>query len=175
MPKNNKNILISLIAFIIGMFMLAYASVPLYDLFCRVTGFGGTPNINGVITEKIGTKKYTVFFNADTAKNLDWEFKPVKRKISTVSGKHNLIFYQAKNLSNKNITGTATFNITPLKAGKYFSKIECFCFIKQTLKPLQKMQFPVSFYIDPEIENDPFLKDVSQITLSYSFFEAVDD
>jgi cytochrome c oxidase assembly protein subunit 11 len=175
MQKNNKNILLSLSAIIAGMFMLAYASVPLYNLFCRVTGYGGTPNISTNTKENVGSKEFTVFFNADAEKKLNWEFKPVNRKINTISGKHNLIFYRAKNLSKKNITGTATFNVTPLKAGKYFSKIECFCFVKQTLKPLQEMEFPVSFYIDPEIEKDPYLKDVNQITLSYSFFEAVND
>jgi len=172
--KNDKNkqTLYAVLAIIIGMFCLAFASVPLYDLFCKVTGYGGTPKRITEAVEKIGKKDLTIFFNADS--NVPWDFKPVQRKIKTKAGENNLIFYEAENLSDKPIVGTATYNITPVKAGSYFSKIECFCFTKQLLNPGQKMNFPVSFQVDPDIENDPYLKDVTQITLSYTFFEAVD-
>jgi cytochrome c oxidase assembly protein subunit 11 len=175
MNKKNRKTLVSLSFVVVGMFGLAFAAVPLYDLFCKVTGFGGTPQTEVVLENtKIGTKNYEVFFNADVAKDLNWHFKPEQRKVDTVSGKRNLIFYSAKNNSNETIIGTATFNVTPLKAGKYFSKIECFCFTKQKILPGEKINFPVSFYIDSEIDNDPFMQEVTQITLSYSFFRDVE-
>ncbi|MBT4878982.1 MAG: cytochrome c oxidase assembly protein [Alphaproteobacteria bacterium] len=170
--KSNLKTLYAVLAIVIGMFCLAFASVPLYNLFCKVTGFGGTPKIVEYESQKIGERDFEVFFNADS--HLDWFFKPVQRKIKTKSGVNNLVFYEAKNISEKSLTGTATYNITPSKAGAYFSKIECFCFNRQKLAAGQKMDFPVSFYIDPAIEDDPYLKDVTQITLSYSFFEAED-
>jgi cytochrome c oxidase assembly protein subunit 11 len=170
MDKKNRKILISLSFLAVGMFGLAFAAVPLYDLFCKVTGYAGTPKTNVTLPEKQGVKKYEVFFNADISKELNWEFKPVQRQVVTVSGKRNLIFYYAKNMSDKTITGTATFNVTPLKAGKYFNKISCFCFTKQELKPGETQNFPVSFFIDPRIDDDPYMKDITQITLSYSFF-----
>lgn len=172
--KNQSNLktLYASLAIVIGMFCLAFASVPLYNLFCKVTGFGGTPKIVSTESNKIGTKEFEIYFNADS--HLDWSFKPVQRKISTTSGQRNLVFYEAKNIAKQAITGTATYNITPAKAASYFSKIECFCFTRQTIEAGKKMNFPVSFYIDPEIEDDPYLQDVKQITLSYSFFEAQD-
>ncbi|MFZ8864369.1 MAG: cytochrome c oxidase assembly protein [Rickettsiales bacterium] len=170
--KANIHTLYAVSAIVIGMFCLAFASVPLYNLFCKVTGFGGTPKIVASNIEQVGTKEFTIFFNADS--HLEWLFKPVQRKINTKSGVSNLVFYEAQNKAQESLTGTATYNITPAKAGSYFSKIECFCFDRQTLQAGEKMNFPVSFYIDPAIEDDPYLKDVTQITLSYSFFQAED-
>ena len=171
MSNKHKKTLIPLVFLILAAFSFSFAAVPLYSLFCKVTGYGGTTKrVAKSVEQKIGLKKIEVFFNGDVAKDLEWEFKPLQRKIKTVTGKRNLIFFKAKNLSNKSVAGTASFNVTPLKAGSYFSKIECFCFTKQILAAKEEMIFPVSFYIDSAIENDPYLKDVNQITLSYSFF-----
>ncbi len=170
MSNSSKKLPIAISSIVLAMFLFSFASVPLYSLFCKVTGYGGTPQINISKNMQKGNRKIEVYFNSDVARNLNWEFKPKQRKIKTLTGERNLVFYQARNLSKKTITGTATYNVTPFKAGKYFSKIDCFCFSQQVLKGGENTELPVSFYIDPEIENDPFLKDVSQITLSYSFF-----
>ena len=160
------------VSIIIGMVSLSYAAVPLYDLFCRTTGFGGTPvakkdDVNGVNIESINIK---VQFNSDVARGLEWKFLPVERQKTVKTGNNTLVFYKAKNLSNNKITGVATFNVTPLKVGKYFSKIECFCFEEQTLESGEEVEMPVSFYIDPEIAIDPNTQEVKTITLSYTFF-----
>ena len=171
---NNKNkfTAFSVIFIIIGMISLSYAAVPLYDLFCRTTGFGGTPvakkdNINNANINSIDIK---VQFNSDVAGGLEWNFLPVERQKIVKTGSNTLAFYKAKNISDKEITGVASFNVTPLKVGKYFSKIECFCFEEQTLKAGEEVDMPVSFYIDPEIANDPNTQEVKTITLSYTFF-----
>jgi cytochrome c oxidase assembly protein subunit 11 len=171
---NNKNkfTAFSVIFIIIGMISLSYAAVPLYDLFCRTTGFGGTPvakkdNINNTNINSIDIK---VQFNSDVAGGLEWNFLPVERQIIVKTGSNTLAFYKAKNISDKEITGVASFNVTPLKVGKYFSKIECFCFEEQTLRAGEEVDMPVSFYIDPEIANDPNTQEVKTITLSYTFF-----
>ena len=173
--NNKRNSLISSLAIVVGMFCLAFASVPLYDLFCRVTGYGGTTQRVNSVPKELGKRELKISFNADTGKNLPWDFKPQQRRIETITGKRNLVFYEATNIGEKPVSGTAIYNVTPLKAGGYFSKIECFCFEKQLLKPGEKMVFPVSFYVDPEIENDPYLSDVKEITLSYSFFKDVEN
>ncbi len=171
---NNKNkfTAFSVIFIIIGMISLSYAAVPLYDLFCRTTGFGGTPvakkdNINNTNINSIEIK---VQFNSDVAGGLEWNFLPVERQKIVKTGSNTLAFYKAKNISDKEITGVASFNVTPLKVGKYFSKIECFCFEEQTLRAGEEVEMPVSFYIDPEIANDPNTQEVKTITLSYTFF-----
>jgi len=172
--SNNKNkfTAFSVIFIIIGMISLSYAAVPLYDLFCRTTGFGGTPvakkdNINNTNISSIDIK---VQFNSDVAGGLEWNFLPVERQKIVKTGSNTLAFYKAKNISDKEITGVASFNVTPLKVGKYFSKIECFCFEEQTLRAGEEVEMPVSFYIDPEIANDPNTQEVKTITLSYTFF-----
>ena len=153
------------------MAMLSYASVPLYNLFCKATGLGGT--VKQVLrgSEKIGTRIMTVRFDANIDRELNWNFKPLQNQVKIKTGENALIFYQAENLSNEDIIGTAIYNVTPHKAAQYFLKIECFCFQDQLLKAGQKISMPVSFFIDPEIENDNNLKDVDTITLSYSFFK----
>jgi len=171
MNKNTKTLYITL-SVLIGMFCLAFASVPLYNIFCKVTGYGGTVQQSDTLPQYTGKKEFQISFNADISPDLNWHFKPVQKNITTVAGKQNLVFYETKNLSDSPLTGTATYNVVPEKAAKYFSKIDCFCFTKQLLQPNKTTSLPVSFYIDPEIENDPFLRDVSQITLSYSFFKS---
>lgn len=167
----NKKLLMSLICGVFGMFMLSFAAFPLYNLFCKITGYGGTPKINSQASNAIGKKEFTVRFNADVEPGFDWEFKPSSKPAEVITGENKLIFYEAKNSSSESLTGVATYNIVPQEAAVYFNKIECFCFQKQTLKPGEKIIMPVSFFIDPDIENDINLKNVKTVTLSYTFFQ----
>lgn len=172
MKKTNTQLGLNLAMIVVGMVCLAYASVPLYSLFCRVTGFGGTTSRAEVAPSRVLDRTLTVSFNADVDPGLPWEFKPLQHKVSVKVGEKKLIFYSAKNLSEEPVTGVATFNVTPDKAGGIFDKIECFCFTNQTLQPGQEMVMPVSFFIDPSIADDKNLGDVTDITLSYTFFKA---
>ena len=149
---------------------LAYASVPLYEIFCRVTGYGGTPMRADAAPEQIFDRQVKVRFNADTASNLPWTFKPEQYSMDIKVGENKLAFYMAENRSDKPVTGMAVFNVTPPKAGAYFTKVECFCFIEQTLQPGQKVDMPVSFFIDPAFMADSNMQDVTSITLSYTFY-----
>ncbi len=176
--RNGKTALV-LAGVAAGMVGLAFASVPLYQLFCQVTGFGGTtqraespPAQAGVIASN---RVITVRFNADTAGSLPWQFRPQQTAVRVKVGEESLAFYEARNTSKAPVTGTATFNVTPLKAGQYFVKVECFCFTEQRLAPGKSIDMPVSFYIDPAILKDRNLDDVKTITLSYTFYRAEDD
>lgn len=173
MDKNTKTLL-AVFAVVIGMVGLAFASVPLYNLFCRVTGFGGTTQISASApdADEILDRKITVHFNSDTNRNINWAFKPDKRKVTLNVGQQGLIAFNARNRDKKPVTGTAVYNVTPAKAGKYFHKTQCFCFDEQTLNPGQSVDMPVAFYIDPSIAKDRNMDDVGTITLSYSFFKA---
>ena len=160
----------------VGMVGLAFASVPLYRLFCQVTGYGGTPQRAEHAPETAGERTVTVRFNADIAgNNLPWSFQPVERDVTVNVGEERLIFYRAKNNSSSTLIGTSTFSVTPSKAGIYFQKIACFCFNEQTLAPGESVDMPVSFFIDPDIAKDPNTRDVRNITLSYTFFRAKHD
>jgi cytochrome c oxidase assembly protein subunit 11 len=158
-----------LVVFMTG---VAFASVPLYRLFCQVTGFGGTPlradEIDGSIRDT--GKLISVRFDANTNSALPWEFEPEERVQSVAVGARDMAFYTAKNLSDKPVTGTATFNVTPSQAGQYFTKIQCFCFTEQTLKPGEEMRMPVIFFVDPKILKDPDARRIDEITLSYTFY-----
>lgn len=162
----------SLILLILGMIMLTLASVPLYNLFCKVTGYGGTTQYAPVASQRIGTKMLKIRFDANVDKKLPWQFKTEQEEVEIRVGENNLIFYSAENYTDKPVIGTAVYNVTPHKAGRYFNKIQCFCFTEQLLKPKQKMIMPVSFFIDAEIENDPELQDIDTITLSYTFYKS---
>ena len=153
-----------------GMVGLAFGAVPLYKLFCQVTGFGGTTQVAEEAPVTIGERVVTVRFNADTARDLPWYFKPEQREIKVRVGEMALAVYNAVNQSDRALIGTSTFNVTPVKAGAYFNKIECFCFEEQTLAPGERADFPVSFFVDPDIVEDRRLDDVTTITLSYTFF-----
>jgi cytochrome c oxidase assembly protein subunit 11 len=159
----------------VAMVGLAYASVPLYDLFCRVTGYGGTTQVATSDSDVILDRKMTIDFDANTARDMPWEFKPLKRKIELQVGQTAIAFYEAYNPTDKPITGTATFNVSPQKVGQYFNKIECFCFTEQTLMPGQRVDMPVTFYVDPAIDDDVNAEEVTTITLSYTFFVADKD
>ena len=169
--KNTKTLL-TVFAVVFGMVGLAFASVPLYDLFCRVTGFGGTTQLSETVPDTILDRKMTVRFTTQVNRKLPWEFEAEQSEITLNIGQDALINFQAKNIADKPTAGTAVYNITPLKAGKYFFKTQCFCFDYQLLEPGKDMDMPVVFYIDPSIADDPNLEDVSVITLSYSYFQS---
>lgn len=151
---------------------LAFASVPLYNLFCRVTGYGGTTQRATQAPAEILEREITVRFNADTSPNLPWTFKPGQHEITLKIGQQGLVSYLAENKLDIPTTGTAVYNVTPAKAGQYFHKIECFCFAEQTLTPGQSMHMPVLFYLDPAMDKDRNMDDVKNVTLSYTFFPA---
>ena len=169
--SSNKKIVHIIIITLFIMFGAAYAAIPLYKKFCQVTGFGGTPRIYKSPSEKVGEKKMRIKFNADINKDLKWIFRPEQQYIDLIVGENSLIFYYAENLSNKNAKGMAIYNVIPQAAAKYFNKIECFCFNEQTLKPREKVNMPVLFFIDPKISEDETLKDLKEITLSYNFYK----
>jgi cytochrome c oxidase assembly protein subunit 11 len=171
--NTNKNIrtvavLGSVVCVMVG---LSFAAVPLYDLFCRVTGFGGTVATADVGADRILDREVTIRFSANTERDLPWVFKPVLTKMKIKVGQTGLAFYEATNTSDRPIAGTASFNVTPFSAGGYFTKIECFCFTEQVLAPGQTVQMPVTFFVDPEIMDDDEASLVHTITLSYTFHE----
>jgi len=167
--RKNRILLVGLFAVVAAMVGGAYAAVPLYRIFCQVTGFGGTTNVAEKPSATVSSRVMTIRFDA-TVNGVPWGFQPVKRSIRTHVGENTLAFFRAENHGDKTVTGSATFNVTPLKAGQYFSKIECFCFTEQRLEPGQSAEMPVSFFVDPAIENDRNLDDVTTITLSYTFY-----
>jgi cytochrome c oxidase assembly protein subunit 11 len=155
----------------LGMVGMAFAAVPLYSLFCQVTGYGGTSQVAVQAPGAVEGRMITVQFDASIASGMPWKFKPAQREIKVRIGEEHLAFYSAHNPLNRSVMGTATYNVTPHKAGPYFSKIDCFCFTEQVLEPGQTVEMPVSFFVDPDILKDPGLDDVRTITLSYTFFE----
>jgi len=169
--RRNRIVMVALVAVAVAMVGGAYAAVPLYRIFCQVTGFGGTTNVAERPSTKVSERVVTIRFDA-TVNGVPWSFQPVKRSIRTHVGETTLAFYRAENRGSEAVTGTATFNVTPLKAGQYFSKIECFCFTEQRLEPGASVEMPVSFFVDPAIEDDRNLDDVKAITLSYTFYPA---
>lgn len=168
--SKNKSLALNMAMVAIGMLMLAYASVPLYRLFCQVTGFGGTTAQATIVPDRVLDREITVRFNADIDAQLPWEFETGQVSVKVKVGQETLSHYMAENLSDKPSTGHATYNVVPHKAGPYFVKVECFCFTNQTLQPRQKVNMPISFFIDPLIMEDPELDDIDTITLSYTFF-----
>jgi cytochrome c oxidase assembly protein subunit 11 len=168
------NLTMAIVAVILSMILLAFAAVPIYDLFCKATGFGGATKRAFSSYQIMGKKKIMVRFDSNTSPALNWKFIPKQAAVEVITGENVLVFYYAENLSDKDIIGTAVFNVTPLKAGQYFNKIHCFCFEEQLLKAHSSALMPVSFYIDPEIEHDSDTSDLDTITLSYSFFKVKD-
>ncbi|EIE21649.1 cytochrome c oxidase assembly protein CtaG/Cox11 [Coccomyxa subellipsoidea C-169] len=175
-----------LVAMVVGMVGLTYASVPLYRMFCQATGFGGTVKEGRSVEEKMrqreenrdeaveaaaAQRQITVSFNADVSDGMPWRFVPAQRSVKVHPGQSTLVFYTAHNLSDKAITGVSTYNVAPQQAGYYFNKIQCFCFEEQKLRPgMFKIDMPVFFYIDPEFATDDRLKSINHLTLSYTFF-----
>lgn len=170
--KNKKTASFVLIA-VCAMVGLSFASVPLYNVFCKVTGWSGTTQVAEQFPpqEEVVDREITVRFDANTAPNLPWNFKPENLSVKVKLGERGFINYIAMNRASVPYAGTALFNVTPLKAGKYFQKVQCFCFDEQILQPGQEMNMPVLFYVDPKLHEDPSMEDVKVITLSYSFFK----
>ncbi len=160
-----------LVAAMVG---LAFAAVPLYRLFCQVTGFAGTTmrtdEAAAAAVKPIPGKSISIRFDANVSRDLSWEFHPAEPHRTVDIGARSMAVYSARNMSSAPLTGTATFNVTPVQAGQYFSKIQCFCFEEQRLEPGQEVQMPVVFFVDPRILDDPATRGISEITLSYTFY-----
>lgn len=177
--QSRKNVRTGSLAFLgaVAMLGLGYASVPLYDLFCRVTGFGGTTQVaseaDANAAAAVGTmREISIRFDASTARDVPWDFRPAQSTDTVRIGQRDIATYVARNNSDVPITGTATFNVEPAQAGIYFNKIQCFCFTEQTLEPGQEVNMPVLYFVDPAILDDEVIGDIEQITLSYTFHRA---
>jgi cytochrome c oxidase assembly protein subunit 11 len=158
------------VAFVFGMVALAYASVPLYALFCQLTGFGGTPQRAEGANDDVIDRMITVRFDANVAPGLGWTFEPEVRQVRMRMGEIAQIAFRAENLTGAPTTGTATFNVTPPQVGAYFNKITCFCFNEQVLQPGESAELPVVLFVDAAMDGESSLKYVDTITLSYTFF-----
>ena len=170
MSRNNRTALTMAIVGL-GMLALAFASVPLYRVFCQVTGYGGTTQRAEVAPgADVAEGKIGVRFDANIDSKLPWKFEPEQERVRVIPGAQTKIFYRATNMTARATTGQAVFNVTPISVGKYFSKIECFCFTEQTLKGGQSVDMPVIFFVDPKVRQDPDTKGVDEITLSYTFY-----
>jgi cytochrome c oxidase assembly protein subunit 11 len=174
--QNHRKTVLTILAIALGMFCLAFASFPLYNLFCKATGYQGTPKVAAANTPEKpwGKTVVTVRFNAEISPELAWKFYPIQNEVQVHTGEHKLIYFKAENLTDTPLTGVATYNITPEKAASYFTKIQCFCFTQQTLKPHEVKEMPVTFFVNPDIEKDPEAKEVTTMTLSYTFFPSQD-
>lgn len=166
-------------ALVFGMVGLSFAAVPLYDLFCRVTGFGGTTQVADGFSTEILDRTMRVRFIADADRMLPWEFESETDEVVVRLGEPTLINYTARNLSDQPVAGTAVYNVNPQRTGIYFAKVECFCFDEQILMPGEEVTFPVYFFVDAALDSDRAMDDVRAITLSYTFLptqsEALDD
>lgn len=173
LEKKNKRIALYALLCVCLMVGLSFASVPLYRLFCQVTGFGGTPQVGADGgPRRVVDRDITVRFNADVARGMVWNFRPDQPSIKLKIGQDALVSFTANNPTDKPVDGTALFNVLPEAAGKYFHKVQCFCFNRQTLAPGQTAHMPVSFYVDPAILDEPDIADIDTITLSYTYFHA---
>jgi cytochrome c oxidase assembly protein subunit 11 len=167
--RKNARTALTMALIVAAMLGVAFASVPLYRLFCQVTGFAGTPvraaEAPGAIAGEIGVR-----FDANVHPGLPWRFDPVEPTVRIAPGARTQIFYRSKNLAGRPVTGQAVFNVSPIQVGKYFKKIDCFCFVEQTLQPGQSVDMPVIFFVDPAIRTDPDTRHIDEITLSYTFY-----
>ena len=170
--SSHARTVVPLLAVLVAMSGLVYYSVPLYRLFCQVTGYGGTTQQAKVAPGAVSARTFVIRFNADVGPNLPWKVQPVVAQFTLRAGTQRLAKYRARNVSSQAVTGTSSFNVTPAKAGRYFVKIACFCFTKQELAAGQAEDMPVTFFVDPAILKDRNLADVKTITLSYTFFRA---
>lgn len=168
-PKTKT--LVQTVGVVVTMGALAWASVPFYDWFCRVTGFGGVTDVADAGSDVILDKTIKVRFDASIDREMPWEFKPMQREMEVRIGETGLAFYEAYNPTDRPIAGTASYNVAPYDAGGFFTKIDCFCFEQQVLQPGERVTMPVSFYVDPEIVDDRDAKYIKVITLGYTFYE----
>jgi cytochrome c oxidase assembly protein subunit 11 len=169
-PRRNATTVLLLASVVVGMVGLSFASVPLYRLFCQTTGVGGTTQRATATPSKSAASAITIRFDAETAPDLGWEFRPLQGTLTVHPGVEQKIFYRAVNKTDKPVTGTAIYNVTPAKAGIYFDKLQCFCFSEQHLAAGEGADMPVVFFVDPDILTDPNTNDVRTITLSYTMF-----
>ena len=169
--KEKNKTVIQTVSVVIFMGAMAWASVPFYDWFCRVTGFGGITQVAEGGSDTVLSETMKVRFDASLERNMPWEFKPAQREMEIQIGATGLAFYEAYNPTDRPVAGTASYNVTPYEAGGFFSKIDCFCFEEQILMPGERVQMPVTFFVDPEIVDDRDAKYTKVITLSYTFYE----
>ncbi|EAQ02872.1 cytochrome C oxidase assembly protein [Pseudooceanicola batsensis HTCC2597] len=166
-----KKTVLTTVGIVAVMASLGFASVPLYDLFCRVTGFGGVTQEADAGSDVILDRTIKVRFDATVDSGMPWTFKPVEREMTVRIGETGLAFYEAHNPTDRPVAGTASYNVFPYEAGGYFTKIDCFCFTEQVLQPGETVQMPLTFYVDPEMVEDRDAKHVRTITLGYTFYE----
>lgn len=171
LARKNRRVALLVLTVVFAMGGLAFASVPLYDLFCRVTGWGGTTQVASALPDEVSDRQVTVKFTTRTAHDLPWRFKADLRSVDVNIGQQGLVSFSAKNLTARPNAGTAIYNVTPAKVGKYFNKIQCFCFARQEMQARQEVSMPVVFFLDPEFADDPSMEDVTDITLSYVFYK----
>lgn len=170
--RRNRRTLVAMATVGLAMLALGFASVPLYRIFCEQTGFGGTTmraDPNARVQQAVG-HTMSIRFDSNVQPGMPWQFYPERPTDTVTIGRKNMAIFIAKNMSDKPVTGTASFNVTPTQAGAYFAKIQCFCFTQQTLQPGQEVRMPVTYYVDPKILQDADNKDTQQITLSYTFY-----
>lgn len=169
-PAGNGRLALGLIGIALLMVSLSFAAVPFYSWFCRTTGFGGTPQVAKASTGEVLDQTISIRFDANVDPGMPWEFHPVQNQMTIRIGETGMAFYEAYNPTDRTITGSAAYNVAPDVAGAYFTKIQCFCFTQQTLKPGETARMPVIFFVDPKILADPDANDVQTITLSYTFY-----
>jgi cytochrome c oxidase assembly protein subunit 11 len=171
-PDRVRNIRVAALAGVTAAAMLglAYASVPLYRLFCQVTGFAGTTQIAAAAPDQTSERRIAIRFDANTAGSLGWNFHTGQLEMKVKLGEQAIAHYRATNTTDRQLTGSAVYNVTPANAGIYFNKIQCFCFTEQTLKPGESVDMPVVFFVDPAIAEDPDASSIDTITLSYTFY-----
>ncbi len=170
LSRSNRKVAVACFGMFAVMVGAAYAAVPLYDLFCRVTGFGGTTQVADSGSDVVINRMITVRFDGNVNHALPWKFKPEQRSVTLKMGETAQLAYLATNNSGNATVGTSTFNVSPPTAGAYFNKLDCFCFTEQELKAGETVEMPVVFFVDPDMDKDPELKSVKEITLSYTFF-----
>jgi cytochrome c oxidase assembly protein subunit 11 len=175
LARRNRRVALAAFGFVGFMVGVSFAAVPLYDLFCRVTGYNGQPMIGQAAPATPGEQIMTIRFDANTQPGLPWEFRPQAPTLRLRVGEEGVAFYVARNLSNRPVTGVSTYNVTPDIAGRYVHKTACFCFEEQTLEPGQRVDMPLAFWVDPRIAEDPQTRGIRTVTISYSFFRSLND
>lgn len=169
--RANSRIVLRLLALVLFMGAAAWAAVPFYSWFCRTTGYGGTTNTAEAASDVVLERTIEVRFDANVEKGMPWKFRPMQNTMTLRIGETGLAFFEAENTADRPVAGTAAYNVAPDTAGYYFDKIQCFCFTEQVLQPGERVEMPVSFYVDPKIVQDPDTDRIHSITLSYTFFE----
>lgn len=175
LARRNRRTVLAAFGCVTFMLGLSFAAVPLYDLFCRVTGFGGTVQVGQAAPGAMDDRTITVRFNATVHPNLPWRFEPGQQAVTLRLGEEGMGFYLARNLTDRPVEGISTYNVTPEVVGRYFHKVACFCFEAQTLEPGQQVDMPLAFWVDPRIADNPNTRDIRTITINYTFFRTLAD